>query len=407
MDLDLTEDQEIFRNTLREFLKKEIAPIANDRDKQGPFTKAEAVDLLRKFKKVGIGWDPQSLNVMLQDFTLFGILSEEISRVWLSLDLFLTMNFTLSLLIVAPEKMRAKLLPRWEKGELINCNAITEPNAGSDNRAMRTTAVLDGDEYVINGQKTWVSNATIADICFLVANDEQGNQIALLIDKDESPFETRELHKLGLNAAPTGEMFFENCHVPRENNVMDMIQRQLTGEGDKTLMEGFDVPPDFGMMKLLGGMSPVSAIFCFSRSWMALAAVGVCQAALDASIQYAKEREQFGRPIGKTQLVQNMIYEMIALTETSRLLAYRALELVKRGSVESRLVSALAKGYASEAAVKVTSNAIQVHGAMGLSDELPLERYFRDARSWTIPDGTTEIQKLVVCNEALGMSAYV
>ena len=173
------------------------------------------------------------------------------------------------------------------------------------------------------------------------------------------------------------------------------------------MLEALEVPPDFGMMELLERMSPVSAMFCFSRSWMALAAVGVCQAALDASIRYAKEREQFGRPIGKTQLVQNLIYEMIALTETSRLLSYRALELVKRGSADSRLVSSLAKGYASEAAVKVTSNAIQVHGAMGLSDELPLERYFRDARSWTIPDGTTEIQKLVVCNEALGMSAYV
>ena len=161
------------------------------------------------------------------------------------------------------------------------------------------------------------------------------------------------------------------------------------------------------MGKLFTVMSPVSALFCFSRAWMGLAAVGVCQAALDASIKFAKERVQFGRPIGKTQLIQNMIYEMIYLTETSRLLSYRALDLVLKGRSEARLMSSLAKGYASEAAVKVTSNAIQIHGAMGLSTELPLERYFRDARSWTIPDGTTEIQKLIVCSEALGMSAFI
>jgi len=407
MGADLNESQRIFKNTLREFLSKEIAPMAGKRDRGGPFTKEEAIGFSKKFKEIGIGWDPQSLRGILQDFTLFGILTEEISRVWLSLDLFLTMNFTLTLLLAAPEKMRAKLLPRWEAGELIGCNAITEPNAGSDNRAIQTTAVVRGDEYVINGQKTWVSNAPIADICFLVAKDEEGNQTAVLIDREESPFETRELHKLGLKAAPTGEMFFDDCRVPRENNVMEMVQRQLAGEVNKKAMEAFGVPSDFGMAQLLGRMSPVNAIFCFSRSWMALAAVGVCQAALEASVKYAKERKQFGRPIGKTQLVQDMIYEMIALTQTARLLSYRALELVKRGSAEARLMSSLAKGYASEAAVRVTSNAIQVHGAMGLSEELPLERYFRDARSWTIPDGTTEIQKLVVCNEALGMPAYV
>ena len=233
MDLDLTEDQAIFRNTLREFLSKEIAPIAHERDREGPFTKEEAVRLSKKFKEIGIGWDPQSLKAMLQDLTLFGILTEEISRVWLSLDLFLTMNFTLTTLIAAPREMREKLLPRWEAGELIGCNAITEPNAGSDNRAMQTTAVLHGDEYVVNGQKTWVSNAPIADLCFLVAKDEAGKQIALLVDKAVSPFETTDLHKLGLNAAPTGEMFFDDCRVPKENNALEMIQAQLEGRGEQ------------------------------------------------------------------------------------------------------------------------------------------------------------------------------
>ncbi|MDY6934927.1 MAG: acyl-CoA dehydrogenase family protein [Spirochaetota bacterium] len=407
MDFDFNDDQKIFRKSIRDFMQKEIAPIVDERDKKGPLSKEEAVVFMKKFMQLGIGWNPKCIKALMQDFTNFGILTEEISRVWLSLDLLFQMNFTQGLLVLAPKGLKDKLYPKMEAGELISCNAITEPNAGSDNRAMQTTAVLDGDEYVINGQKTWVSNATIADICMLVTKDQKGDTIFILVDKEESPFETRELHKLGLNAAPTGEMFFDDCRVPKENNVIEMIQNVIaSGEGEK-LRKEFEMPPDFGIGKLVTVMNPVSALFCFTRAWMALAASGVCQAALSASIEFAKDRVQFGKPIGKTQLIQDMIYEMIALTETSRLLSYRALDLVIKGSSEARLMSSLAKGYASESAVKVTSNAIQVHGAMGLSDELPLERYFRDARSWTIPDGTTEIQKLVVGNEALGLSAYV
>jgi len=406
MDFEFSEDQEMFRDVLREFLKREISPVADEMDRKGPFTHEEGITFIKKFKKLNIGFDPESLKAILQDFTLFGVLTEEISRVWLALDLFLTMNLGTGLAIIAPDSVKEKLLPRLEAGELISCQGITEPNAGSDNKAMQTTAIPDGDEYIINGQKTWVSNAPIADICLLVCKDEKGDQTFFLVDREESPFETRELFKLGCRAAPTGEIFFDDCRVPKENNVMDMVQGLLTGGKAEKLSKEFKLPPNFGMMNLFTSMSPVSAVFCFSRSWMALAAVGVCQAALDASIEYAKERVQFGRPIGKTQLIQNMIYEMVSLTETSRLLSYRALDLTMRGSPQARLMSSLAKGYASESAVKVTSNAIQIHGAMGLSEELPLERYFRDARSWTIPDGTTEIQKLVVGNAVLGMSAY-
>jgi alkylation response protein AidB-like acyl-CoA dehydrogenase len=407
MDFDFNQEQMIFRESLRDFLNNEIAPVVDQKDKKGPLTKAEAIDFMKKFKKLGLGWDPESMQAQLNDFTLFGILTEELSRVWLSLDLIYTMNFTLLSVLIASERVREKLLPGLQSGDLIGCNAITEPNAGSDNRAVQTTAVLDGDTYIINGSKTWVSNAPIADICFLFARDEKGNPAFILVDREESPFETRELYKLGLHAAPTGEMFFDDCRVPKENNVVEMMTRMLSGEGLKGLKGELEIPDNFGMGRLFSVMSPISALFCFSRSWMALAAVGVCQAALDASIAYARERVQFGKPIGKTQMIQDMIFEMVSLTEASRLLSYRSLDLVMKGSADARKMSSLAKGYASEAAVTVTSKAIQVHGAMGLSVDLPLERYFRDARSWTIPDGTTEIQKLVVGNEVLGMSAYL
>ena len=169
------------------------------------------------------------------------------------------------------------------------------------------------------------------------------------------------------------------------------------GEGGKFIEDGISE---------IDGKYPVNPSGGLLSVGHPLGATGICQAALEDSIKYAREREQFGRPIGKTQLIQNMIYEMSALTDTSRLLSYRALDLVKRGDPDARRASSLAKCYTSEAVVKVTYDAIQIHGAAGLSEDYPLERYFRDARMFSIPDGTSEIQKLVVGNAVLGMSAY-
>jgi alkylation response protein AidB-like acyl-CoA dehydrogenase len=169
------------------------------------------------------------------------------------------------------------------------------------------------------------------------------------------------------------------------------------------------LPISEGMMKLFMTSSPATALLITPRVGMALTSVGIATAALEASITHAKERRQFGKPIGKFQLIQEMLYEMKVLIETSRLLAYRALDAIVAGSSEARMLSAMAKVYAGEAAVKVTYNAIQIHGGMGLSEEMPLERYFRDARMMTIPDGTSEIMKLITGYELLGkgFGAYV
>jgi len=407
MDFEFTEDQKMFRESFREFLDKEIAPIVDERDRKGPLTKEETIGFMKKFKKIGVGFDPESLKEMAQDFMLFAIFAEETFRVWPSLAATLFINATAAVVIAAPDAMREKFLPKLEAAELNGCAGITEPGHGSDSSVLDTKAVLDGDEYVINGQKTWISNAPIADICMLVAMDaETGMQSFFLIDKEESPFEVTELHKIGWKAFPTGELFFDDCRIPKENNLMNRIGEMLSGGGAEELMKGFELPSDFGIMNLFGIMNPVNVLFCFARSGMALGATGICQAALDDSIKYAKEREQFGRPIGKNQLIQNMIYEMSALTDTSRLLSYRAMDLVKRGDPDARRASSLAKCYTSEAVVKVTYHAIQIHGGAGLSEDYPLERYFRDARMFSIPDGTSEIQRLVVGNAVLGMSAF-
>jgi len=404
VDFEFSEDQRMLRDSFREFLDKEIAPLVDAQEKKGPMTREEAVVLLKLFRKVGIGFDLESMREMGSDPLAIAILVEELFRVWPSAAGLVGLSFPTALVNFAPEAMRERLMPRLEANELIGCYAITEPEAGSDNRAMRTSAVLDGDCYTVNGTKTWITNGPVSDLCLLVANDQNGQRIFLLVDKEESPYETSELHKLGWRAGPTGEIFFSDCRVPKGNNMMEMVSSMLAGRGAEVMGDGVDMAglAQSGFVNMLRKMSPENIIFAFLRSGMGLAAAGISQAALDASVKFAQERMQFGRPIGKFQLIQEMLYNMKALTVTSRLLSYQALQMAISGNPEARLMSSLAKGYACDAAVKVTYDGIQLHGGMGLSDEYPLERYFRDARMLTIPDGTSEIQKLVVGRELLG-----
>ncbi|MCS7143855.1 MAG: acyl-CoA/acyl-ACP dehydrogenase [Archaeoglobaceae archaeon] len=402
MDFEFSQEHRIFKSSLKEFLEKEIAPIVDEKEKRGGLTKEEALELYAKFKKIGIGYDPESISVYFEDPFYYGIASEEISRIWASLNVVIGMSFPVVFVNLASDKTRDALEKKLEKNQVIGCLAVTEPEAGSDTSTLKTTAVLDGDEYVLNGTKTWISNAPIADVALVAATlKDTGTQEMFLVDKINSPFETSELHKLGWRCAPTGEIYLKNCRVPKENALTNMIAKSLSGEAK--------IPIHEGIAKLFGYMSPLSAIFCMMRSGMALMATGISQACLDASISYAKQRKQFGRPIGRFQLIQDMLYKMTAITESSRLLSYKALYLVTMGNPQARLMSSLAKAYACEGSVKVAYNAIQIHGGLGLSDEYPIERYFRDARMMTIPDGTTEVQKLVVGRELLGkgFSAYV
>jgi alkylation response protein AidB-like acyl-CoA dehydrogenase len=277
---------------------------------------------------------------------------------------------------------RDRFLPDLVTGNRIGASAISEPNVGSDPRGIETTATREGDNYVLNGRKLWVTNGTIADTIIVIASvgrDEQGRNLItrFIVDAKESVFEAREVLSTGLQQGHLGELVFENCRIPADN---------LLGE-------------------------PGDAHGSLSRSWLAsraaigLIAVNIAQRALDASVEYAKHRRQFGRPIGAFQLIQEMLAEMATLVESSRLLCYYALALLDAG-VRCYKECSMAKYYATEAAVRVCNTAIQVHGAIGLTQELPLERWMRDARMLTIPDGTTEIQKLIVGRELLGIRAF-
>lgn len=401
MDFDLTEEQRMFRDALQDFMQREYGPIVDKRDREGPFTREEEIEINKNFQTIGIGIDPENMQAFL-DPMLFGIMSEEISKVWASLLPLSGMGAIPATFVpLASDDMKSRVLPRLEKGEFVGAFAETEPEAGCDTRDIQTTAKLDGDYYIVNGTKTWISNAVTCDTAFVGVKDpETGAQTFLLIEKEVSPWETSPLHKIGWNASDTGEMFFDNCKVPKENEMGAILQNAAS--------KGQMPPMSPGYAKLFTTMTPTTALLTLPRAGMGLMSVGIAQAAFEASVNYAKERVTFGKPIGRHQLIQNMLYEMNLLIETARLLGYKAIDTINKGDPDARRLSSMAKVYGGESAVKVTYHAIQIHGANGLSQELPLERYFRDARMQVVPDGTSEMMKLISGYTILGkgFSAY-
>jgi alkylation response protein AidB-like acyl-CoA dehydrogenase len=384
MDFALTEEQLMLKTNVRSFLDKEIVPIVDEHEKQGALTKDTATSLFKKLMPFGylVGFLPEEYGGSIIEAKTEGVLLEELARAWAGLagTLFIAAGFWWLLNEAGSPEQKERLLPLAASGDYIGCLAITEANVGSDVAGVETTAILDGDKYILNGTKMWISNGSIADAAFVLATtDKTLGALAMsffLIEKDKSPFTARELHKLGLRSFPTSELSFDDCPVPKEN-LLD------PGSGYQRTMAFFDV----------------------SRAMVGVFATGIAQASIDASIKYAQDRTQFGRPIGSFQMVQEMLVDMIAETEAGRLLSFRALDLLDKGE-KCRWQSSLAKAYATEAAVRTTSKAIQIHGAMGLSEEYPVERYFRDARTLTIPDGTTQMQKLIVGRDALGIRAF-
>jgi len=388
MILELNEAQKILQKNAREFMEREIIPIADEYDrKYHPLPKDIALGLLKKLVPLGyIGSTlPPEYGGQSLDLVSYGVLGEELSRAYLSLGMIvLIQDGSVLPVIVAhgtPEQ-KAKYIPRIMSLEKITCFCLTEPDVGSGARDLSTSAVLDGDHYVLNGTKTWITNGGIADLAVVFASTDRSKGArgisCFLVDRAESPFTSRELPKLGCRSCPTSELSFEDCRVPKNN---------LIGT------------PGSAYLLALSELAKL-------RVAVGVGAVGLAQAAIDAAIKYAQERKQFGRPIGSFQLVQEMIADMAILTDAARLICYRALYLIGKGQIPFKEAS-MAKAYSTEAAVEVTSKAIQVHGAYGISEEYPVERYFRDARTLTFPDGATQIQKLVIGRELLGISAFV
>jgi alkylation response protein AidB-like acyl-CoA dehydrogenase len=396
------EDGGEFRENLRDLLEEEIEPIVDEADKE-PLDREEFLEYTGVLRELDIGFSPDMAAEYFGNLERFAIVSEEVSRVWPSLNVALQMSFPSVFVQHAADETQDELLDKLHDGECIGCLAVTEPEGGSDTARPNTVAYKDGDEYVLEGEKEWVGNAPIADVALVVAHDDEADtQDMFLVDQANSPFETETMDKLGWKGVNNGKMHFDGVRIPAANRLSNIVGNALMDGAD---MEDI-VPFPESVSQLFFEQKALNATFSFMRTGMSFMAVGIMQAAFDEALDYVHERETFGKPIGQNQLVQEKLYEILRDLETSRQLSRHALELLERGDDRARLISSLAKGYTSERSVDATYNALQLHGGAGLKTENRLERYYRDASVMTIPDGTTEIQKLVVGKELTDYAAY-
>ncbi|MBN8234969.1 acyl-CoA dehydrogenase [Halobacillus kuroshimensis] len=373
MNFTLTEEQEMLRKMVRDFSKNEVEPTAAERDEEERFDR-EIFDKMAGLGLTGIPW-PEEYGGIGSDFISYVIAVEELSRVCASTGVTLSAHISLAswpIYTFGTEEQKKKFLAPLAAGEKLGAYALSEPGAGSDVSSMRTQAKLDGDSYVLNGNKVWITNGGVADtyVVFAKTNPDEGNRgiSAFIVEKDTPGFSTgKKEKKLGIRSSPTTELIFEDCRIPKEN--------LLGGEG-----QGFKI----AMMTLDGG-----------RNGIAAQAVGIAQGALDESVAYAKEREQFGKPIAALQGISFKLADMAAEIEASRLLTYQAAYLESEGLPYSK-ASAMAKLFAGDTAMKVTTEAVQVHGGYGYTKDYPVERYMRDAKITQIYEGTQEIQRLVI-----------
>jgi acyl-CoA dehydrogenase len=380
MDFALSEDQRLLLGEWRKAIDRDIAPVTRQyTERFMPRDVAHA--LLRKTGEFGIGngWVAAEGGGLGLDFLTSGLLYEELSRT--SPDLaglaFVTEGAALKLFRAGSDQLKARYLPGLMAGELVGCSAISEPGMGSSVREMRTRAVRDGKKYRISGEKLWISNASIADLTVLVAKTSEDEFTMFLVDREEHGFKTAEISKLGLNGWSLGQISFDDVVVP-EGNIVGRL-----GEGLHETMKGFER----------------------SRCFISTLALGIAQSALDDSVKYVKERNAFGKAIGGHQLVQALLAEMVSDVEASRLLLYRALWMLSKNE-RCELEAAIAKSFVTEAAQRVTSKAIQLHGAFGISKEFSVERHFRNSRMLTIPDGTTQINQLIIGRKLTGFDAF-
>ncbi len=383
MDFDLTEEQGMIQETIRKFADEEIAPVASENDKKAHFPR----DLFEKLAALGFMGTPipEEYGGAGFDFISHAIVAEEIGRVDSSLRGTYSVQVSLvelPILKFANEEQKKKYLPKLTSGEWIGCFGLTEPIAGSDPASMVTSAVEDGDSYILNGQKTWITNAGLADLAIVYAktDKEAGPKgiTAFFVEREMEGFSTRDLHdKLGLRASNTAEIFLENCRVPKEN-IMGELNR-----GFKVAMGTLD----------------------FGRYTVSAGCVGSAQGCIDICKKYVKERIQFGKPVGGFQLVQQMIADMVVECEAGRLLVYRAGHLKNKGLPNTRETS-IAKYYCSEMVNRVAYKAVQLHGGYGFSGEYDVERFYRDARINTLYEGTSQIQQLIIGAYELGIKAF-
>ncbi|MED4989297.1 acyl-CoA dehydrogenase [Parageobacillus toebii] len=377
MNFELTKEQQMIKEMVREFAEKEIAPNAAKWDKEAYFP----VEVFKKMGELGLLGIPfpEEYGGAGGDTISYAIAVEEIGRACGGTGLSYAAAVSLGaspIYYFGTEEQKQKWLVPMAKGETLGAFGLTEPNAGSDAGGTKTTAVLDGDEYVINGEKCWITNAEYARQVIVTAvtgKDERGKNIisAIIVPTDTPGFTIRSNYdKMGVRASNTCELVFENVRVPKENVLGD------PKKGFKQFLYTLD-----------GGRISIAAL-----------AVGIAQAAFEKALQYAKERVQFGQTISKFQAIQFKLADMAMEIELARNMVYKAAWLKDQGKPFTKEAS-FAKLFASEMGFRVCNQAIQIHGGYGYMKEYGVERHFRDIKLMEIGEGTSEIQRLVIARQ--------
>jgi butyryl-CoA dehydrogenase len=377
MDFQLTDEQRMIQSMVRDFAEKEVKPLAEEIDRE----EKVPTESIRKMGELGLlGMVvPKEYGGSGTDYVSYAIATSEIARVCASTAALLSGANSLNcwpILEYGSEEQKQKYLVPMASGKTYGCFGLTEAGAGSDVGGIRTKAELEGDEYVINGNKLFITSGSIADTLTVFARtgeDPTRGLSAFLVEKETEGFSVGKVEeKLGIRGTPTVELIFEDCRIPREN---------LLGEEGL----GFKI----ALSTLDGG-----------RIGIAACAIGVAQGCLELSVEYSKEREQFGQPISNFQAIQWKLADMATQTEAARLLLYRAAAKKDRGE-EFTTESSMAKLFASEVATKVAIDAVQIHGGYGYTKEYAVERFMRDVKIFELFEGTSEIQRLVIARSLL------
>ena len=375
MNFELTEEQNLIRDMVRSFAEAEVAPSARERDEEERFDRALMYDRLAELGLTGIVF-PEEYGGAGADYISYAIAVEELSRVCGSTGVTLSAHLSLCanpIYMFGTEAQKQKYLVPLAKGEKMGAFGLTEPSAGSDAGGTKTTATKDGNDWILNGSKIFITNAGEAEIYVVLARSDKSAEkhrgiSAYIVEKGTPGFSFgKKEAKMGIRSSPTMELVFDNCRIPGEN--------LLGQEG-----QGFKVA-----MKTLDG----------GRIGIASQALGIAQGALDAAIAYTRDREQFNKPVASFQGVQFQLADMATQVEAARLLIYNAAYRASAGLSYSQ-ESAMAKLFASETAMKVTTQAVQLHGGYGYTREFPVERMMRDAKITEIYEGTSEIQRVVI-----------
>ncbi len=384
MDFELSEEQALLRKTVRDFAEAELAPHSREWDERQGFPR-ELFGRLGALGLAGVCWAEEygGSGLSTLDWT---IVMEELARVDAGVALSLAAHHGLCsahINLAGSEEQKRRFLPPLARGEKVGCWGLTEPGSGSDAGGMRTTAVRDGAHWVLNGSKTFITNGRIADtaVVMTVTDRAAGKKgiSAFVVERGTPGFRAgKKEDKLGVRSSDTSELAFEDCRVPAEN----LVGRE--------------------------GMGFVDTLKILDKGRIGIAAfsVGIAQAALEASIRYARERRQFGHPIADFQAIQLKIADMATRTEAARLLAWRAAAMADAGKPHTA-ESSMAKLFASEVAVEIALEAVQVHGGYGYLKDYPVERYLRDAKIGTIGEGTSEVQRLVIARHLLHLRPVV